>query len=201
MVKDPNAPKRPMSGYFRFVHSIRKAVEAETGLKGTAASKEFAARWKQCPQEKKDELQAAYKADMAVYNAKFEEYKQTEEYANFKKTSYKKKFKKAPKDKNAPKKPLTPFFLFSQEKRGEVVAQNPEFKLAQIGKLMGQMWQALDQETKDTYIARQKSAMEEYKKVRAEYETTDEYKQHQEKRRHWLDAKKRAAKQARDYCF
>merc|ERR1711981_905437 len=104
-------------------------------------------------------------ADMAIYNAKFEEYKKTEDYANF---------KKAPKDKNAPKKPLTPFFLFSQEKRKEVVEENPTFKLAQIGKRMGQMWRELSQEQKDVYIARQKTAMVEYKKVRAEYEKTED---------------------------
>merc|ERR1739848_766801 len=103
----------------------------------------------------------------------------TEEYATFKKNSFKKKFKKAPKDKNAPKKPLTPFFIFSQEKRAEVVKAHPEMKLAQIGKKMGEMWQALTQEEKDAYIARQKKAKEAYKEVRAAYEQTEDFQKYQ----------------------
>jgi structure-specific recognition protein 1 len=170
-------------------------------LKGTAASKEFAKRWKACPQLKKDELQAAYKADMKEYNAKFDEYKKTEEYANFKKISFKKKFKKAPKDKNAPKKPLTPFFIFSQEKRSEVVKAHPEMKLAQIGKKMGEMWQALSQEEKDTYIAQQKKAKEVYKEVRAAYEQTEEFAAYQVKKNEWYAKKKRAQKEARKLHF
>lgn len=184
-----------MSGYFRFVHSIRAQVTAETGLKGTAASKEFAIRWKKCSQEEKDKLQAAYQEDMKIYNEKFAEYKKTEDYANFKKSSFKKKFRKAPKDKNAPKKPLTPFFLFSGEKRAEVVKANPELKLAEVGKKMGEMWQALPQAEKDTYIAQQKEAMKKYKVVREEYEKSQHYKDYLAQKDEWKEAKKRAQKQ------
>merc|ERR1712146_520139 len=108
---------------------------------------------------------------------------------------------KVPKDKNAPKKPLTPFFIFSQEKRSEVVKAHPEMKLAQIGKKMGEMWQALSQEEKDTYIAQQKKAKEAYKEVRAAYEQTEEFQQYQAKKAEWYAKKKKAQRDARKLHF
>merc|ERR1712196_229820 len=38
-MKDQNAPKRPLSGYMRFIGTIRAEVEKETGLNGIAVTK------------------------------------------------------------------------------------------------------------------------------------------------------------------
>merc|ERR1719359_1415533 len=92
-----------MTGYFRFVHSIRAAVQAETGKKGTAASKIFGERWAALPQEQKDALNAEYKAEYGEYKKKMDEYKKTDSYKAFQQKKFKRKFKKCPKDKNAPK--------------------------------------------------------------------------------------------------
>merc|ERR1711861_7520 len=105
-----------------------------------------------------------------------------------------KKFKKAPKDKNAPKKPLTPFFLFSQEKREEVSKANPEMKLAQIGKKMGELWRGLSDEEKAPYKERTQKAMEAYKAVRAEYEQSENYREYKQQLADWREDKKRAEK-------
>ena len=44
-MKDPNAPKRPLTGYFRFISKIRKSVEKETGLNGIHVTKHLSAKW------------------------------------------------------------------------------------------------------------------------------------------------------------
>merc|ERR1711959_481759 len=198
-MKDPNAPKRPMSGYFRFVHSVRADIAKETGLKGTAASGEFSKRWKACPQEKKDELIAAYREDMKVYKAKFEEYKKTDDYKNFQKLSFNKKFKKCPKDKNAPKKPLTPFFLFSMEMRPKLLAEDPTLKIEVLGKKMGALWNALSAEEKQKYISEREKNMEVYKVALEQYKQTQEYQDYQAIKRRWQEDKKRASRARRPY--
>lgn len=51
---------------------------------------------------------------------------------------------KADKPKRAP----SAFIKFSNAKRGEVKAANPEFKLGDIGKALGAMWNKLSAEEK-----------------------------------------------------
>merc|ERR1712146_667093 len=116
-------PKAPMTGYFRFVNSIRAQVQEETGLKGTAATKVFGERWAELPEEQKEALKAEYTAEYAEYKKKLDEYKKTDTYAAFQKKNFKRKFKKAPKDKNAPKKPLSAYFIFLAEKRASLKAE------------------------------------------------------------------------------
>merc|ERR1712167_472932 len=43
--KDPNAPKRPATGFFRYCSTVRAQVTAETGLKGPKAAKVLATKW------------------------------------------------------------------------------------------------------------------------------------------------------------
>merc|ERR1712146_84291 len=117
------------------------------------------------------------------------------------KTASRKSSKKLQKIRMLRKKPLTPFFIFSQEKRSEVVKAHPEMKLAQIGKKMGEMWQALSQEEKETYIAQQKKAKEVYKEVRAAYEQTEDFAAYQIKKNEWYEKKKKAQKEARKLHF
>merc|ERR1711988_1599584 len=104
------------------------------------------------------------------YNRQMAEYKKTDNYKNFQKHSFSKKFKKVPKDKNAPKKPLTPFFLFSMEKRPELLKEDPSLKIQDIGKKMGELWHKLPEEEKAKYAQQREQKMEVYQKARAEYE-------------------------------
>ena len=44
------------------------------------------------------------------------------------------------KDPNAPKKPLSAYFLFSQEERLKVTAQYPDYTIIEISKELGRRW-------------------------------------------------------------
>merc|ERR1711881_383554 len=97
-MKDQNAPKRPLSGYMRFIGTIRAEVEKETGLNGIKVTPHLSARWNAMTQEEKDKYNAEFKVEMAQHRIKVEEYRKTDNYKNYianKKT--KKKFKKRPK--------------------------------------------------------------------------------------------------------
>lgn len=47
-----------------------------------------------------------------------------------------------------PKRPLSAFMYFSQEKRSDVKADNPETSFGDLGKILGQMWKDLSEDDK-----------------------------------------------------
>lgn len=50
------------------------------------------------------------------------------------------------KKENKPKKPASAFILYSMQKRKEIVEDNPELRLGDIGKILGEKWNALPEE-------------------------------------------------------
>jgi len=61
------------------------------------------------------------------------------------------KRKRAVKDPNAPKRATTAFFYFAQEERPKVREVNPEFKVTDISKKLGEMWRAMDAQQKQPF--------------------------------------------------
>lgn len=51
-----------------------------------------------------------------------------------------------------PKQVMTSFFAFISQNRGRIAKENPEAKVTEIGKLMGQEWKALTDEEKKEYL-------------------------------------------------
>lgn len=72
------------------------------------------------------------------------------------------KKKKKLKDPNEPKKPLSAFFLFSNEKRLAVKAENAEFSIGEIGKKLGEMWRGMSDASKVPFEEAAKRAKEKY---------------------------------------
>ncbi|KXS19850.1 high mobility group box, partial [Gonapodya prolifera JEL478] len=68
------------------------------------------------------------------------------------------------KDPDAPKRPLTAYMLFAQEKRPEVKAANPDATFGEMGKLIGAEWKKLDDSEKKKYQDRSNSAKAQYDK-------------------------------------
>ena len=61
-----------------------------------------------------------------------------------------KKGKKA-KDPNAPKGALSAFMYFSNEVRDKIRKENPDMKLTDVSKKIGEQWKALSEEDKKPY--------------------------------------------------
>merc|ERR1711916_376216 len=79
-----------------------------------------------------------------------------------------KKERKA-KDPNAPKRPLSSYMLFCQEKREEVKSKNKDAKATEISKILGEMWSKVsDSEKKNQDM--QEKAKARYEKEKEAYE-------------------------------
>ena len=59
-----------------------------------------------------------------------------------------KKRKKAKKDPNKPKRGMSSFMYFANEKRSEVRDKFPGLKVTEIGKKLSEMWKELPEEEK-----------------------------------------------------
>ncbi|CAD8157041.1 unnamed protein product [Paramecium octaurelia] len=77
--------------------------------------------------------------------------------------------KKKERDPNAPKKPLTPFFLFNQKYREKVVERNPEIKLTQISQMAGNKWSSMSEQEKKPYLDQYNAAKEIYEQELKDY--------------------------------
>ncbi|CAF0757804.1 unnamed protein product [Adineta steineri] len=69
--------------------------------------------------------------------------------------------KKAAKDPNAPKRPLSAFFLFSQDERPDIKKKSPSLSVGDISKEIGARWKKVTDDTKKRY--EQKAAVEKQK--------------------------------------
>ena len=58
------------------------------------------------------------------------------------------------KDPNAPKKPLSAYFLYSQEERLRVKEEYPDYSITEIAKELGRRWATLDPALKHSYEQR-----------------------------------------------
>ena len=104
-MKDPNAPKKPLSAYFLFSQDERLKVKAEyPDYSITEVAKELGRRWAS--------IDPALKSQ---YEQRYQESRKQYEHAM---TAYKPQKKK--KDPNAPKQPLSAYFIFSSEERQKV---------------------------------------------------------------------------------
>jgi len=180
-LKDPNAPKRPLSGYFMWMASgVRDKLLAEMGGKDVAKIMKICGeRWSKMAEEQKKVWQDKSKREKDTWNKKMMAYKKTDSFKAFelKKRDTKVKGKKKPKDKNKPKRPLSGFFRFVRDFR----KNNPKLKLTEVTKAAGQRWQVLDAAKKKAYMDAAQSEQAKYKEDLANYKNSDEYDQYQEK--------------------
>ncbi|CDR98015.1 high mobility group protein-like protein NHP1, putative [Babesia bigemina] len=82
-----------------------------------------------------------------------------------------KKGKRTKKDPNAPKRALSSYMFFAKEKRGEIIAKNPEMAkdVAAVGKLIGSAWNALGEADKAPYEKLAEEDRARYEREKAEY--------------------------------
>uniref|UniRef100_A0A183C328 HMG box domain-containing protein n=1 Tax=Globodera pallida TaxID=36090 RepID=A0A183C328_GLOPA len=73
-----------------------------------------------------------------------------------------KRKKRAKKDPNAPKRALSAFFFFSNEKRQEVSGEHPEWKVGQIAQELGIRWKALSDDERAVYEKKAQEDKERY---------------------------------------
>jgi hypothetical protein len=63
------------------------------------------------------------------------------------------KTKRKKKDPNAPKRPLSAFFLFCADERPSVKVSHPEYSVGEVAKEMGERWSQVTPEQKSKFEA------------------------------------------------
>lgn len=98
---------------------------------------------------------------------------------------------KKPSDANAPKRPLSGYFLWTGENRASYMKKNPDSTIGDVGKAMGKAWGNLSDAAKKPYLAAAEKAKVAYQKTREKYMKSGNYKKHQDAVAEW---KKKEAK-------
>merc|ERR1712127_986082 len=153
-MKGPNAPKKPLSAYFLFSQEERLKVKAEfPDYSITEAAKELGRRWAQIDPAIKQSYEQRYQESRRQYEQALQAYKP----------------QKKKKDPNAPKQPLSAYFLFSQEERLKVKAEHPNYSICEIAKELGRRWADMNPEVKQHYQARAEEERQKYDVDMASY--------------------------------
>jgi len=86
--------------------------------------------------------------------------------------------KKAPKDANAPKKPLSSYFMFTRDRRAALKSSQPDAKITELTKVIAAEWKELEAATKEKYTAEAAQAKAQYLVKWAEYQKTADFGKH-----------------------
>jgi len=153
-IKDPNAPKKPLSAYFLFSQEERLKVKAENpDYSITEVAKELGRRWATLNPALKQSYEQRYQDARKVYDQEMNHYKP----------------QKKKKDPNAPKQPLSAYFIFSTEERLKVKDENPNFSICEVAKELGRRWADMDPSVKQRYQARAEEERQKYDVDMASY--------------------------------
>merc|ERR1712107_485255 len=153
-IKDPNAPKKPLSAYFLFSQDERLKVKAEfPDYSITEVAKELGRRWATIDPAIKQSYEQRYQESRRQYEQALQAYKP----------------QKKKKDPNAPKQPLSAYFLFSQEERLKVKAEHPNYSICEIAKELGRRWADMNPEVKQHYQQKAEEGRQKYDQDVAAY--------------------------------
>lgn len=145
MVKDKNRPKGCMSAYACFVQVIReehKKKHPDEAVVFAEFSKKCAEKWKTMNSKEKKRFDDMSMRDKERYNREMREYVPPDGSRN----AFK---RKRTKDPNMPKRAWSAFFFFCEVERPKVRAKHPDWKVGDVAKELGKMWEAASK--KDVY--------------------------------------------------
>ena len=80
------------------------------------------------------------------------------------------KKQRAKKDKDAPKRAISAYFYYNQERRPQILKENPKISNKDIIKQMSQEWNALAADKKKPYEAKAEADKKRYLKEKEEYD-------------------------------
>lgn len=147
--KDPNAPKRPMSGYFIFGQEQRGKSEELNKMPVAEQGKAISEMWKGLSDVEKDGYNQRSAKDRESYQAAVEEYKKSSEYQDY--------LDKVAADEEAngkkkkvPKK-ATGYNEFFKVIYKAISGKNPEFSMGETTSAVAKKWKELSDDEKAVY--------------------------------------------------
>jgi len=171
--KAPQAPKRFKSSYICFFMAKQPEIKGELGHKAsvTEVSKRSAEMWRNLPADERahwDDVAAKdkqrYMVEKATYTGPWQV-----------------PWKRAKKDPSAPKRPMSAFLYFSQDKRRQIKEENPTIRNTEVSRILGELWRNASVEEKRPHVEKEKEEREKYKIAIAEWRK--DYEKKMEKQR------------------
>eukprot|EP00977_Amphora_coffeiformis_P007350 scaffold1591_cov176-Amphora_coffeaeformis.AAC.3 len=158
--KAPGAPKRFKSAYMYFSEQEHKRIRdgsANKKIRAAEVAKLVSQAWKDLPDAQRSVFVEMGRRDRERYE---------QEKANYKGPW------KVPdiKDPNAPKKPMSAFLAFGNERRGIIAEANPSLTGTEISSLLSKLWKECPADVKQSYRDREAREREEFKKKLAAWE-------------------------------
>lgn len=159
--KAPGAPKRFKSPYILFsIHRMdkhRQQLGARTNV--TSISKLVSDEWKALSENERREWSERARFDKERYNAERSLYTGPWVIPS----------KRSRKDPSAPKRPMSAFLFYSQQKRGELKNLHPGLKNTDLSRLLGELWKAAAEDERMPFIEREKKERSVYNRDIAEW--------------------------------
>ena len=167
--KDPNAPKKWMTGYLLFCGDQRKKLENNTPkLSATDITKKLGELWKAVSEKEKKKYEELSKKDKERYENEMKDYVPPESDGE---EDSEKKTRKVKKERTGPKRPKSSYLYFCDKMREVVKQENPEMGGKEITIELGARWKALTEEDKVPYISLQATDKERYESEKNSGET------------------------------
>ncbi|KAL3117111.1 hypothetical protein niasHT_007514 [Heterodera trifolii] len=143
----------PYGFFVKMCYEEHKKKYPNECVQVTEISKKCSQKWKTMTDDEKKRFFELAQKDAERYQA---------EVAAYGGEDVLKRKKRAKKDPNAPKRALSAFFFFSNEKRQEVSGEHPEWKVGQIAQELGVRWKALSDEERTIYEKKAQEDKERY---------------------------------------
>jgi high mobility group protein B1 len=141
--KPPIRGKTSPYGFFvKMCYEEHKKKYPDESVQVTEISKKCADKWKTMTEDEKRRFYELASKDADRYQA---------EVAAYGGEDNSKKKKRSKRDPNAPKRALSAFFFFSNERRQSVQQAHPEWKVSQVAQELGKVWKDMTPEEKNVY--------------------------------------------------
>uniref|UniRef100_A0A915E562 HMG box domain-containing protein n=1 Tax=Ditylenchus dipsaci TaxID=166011 RepID=A0A915E562_9BILA len=143
----------PYGFFVKMCYEEHKKKYPNENVQVTEISKKCSQKWKTMSDDEKKRFFELAQKDAERYQA---------EVAAYGGEDVLRKRKRAKKDPNAPKRALSAFFFFSNEKRPEVQQSHPEWKVGQIAQELGRYWKTLTEQDREIYDKKAAEDKERY---------------------------------------
>jgi len=150
----------PYGFFVKMCYEEHKKKYPNENVQVTEISKKCSQKWKTMTDEEKKRFFELAQKDAERYQAEVAAYGGDD-----------RKRKRAKKDPNAPKRALSAFFFFSNEKRNEIQQSHPEWKVGQIAQELGRFWKSLTEEERQVYEKKAAGDKERYADEMRAYRT------------------------------
>merc|ERR1719228_728976 len=133
----------------------------------TEMSKIMGEKWRQLGEAAQKKYQDKFEAAKKKYDKAMEKYKKTPEYAAHQALVHEAKIKdsKKPfrKDENAPKRPMSAYFIWMNEVgRPAYTKAHPGADLGAVGKALGEQWKSMTDKAKASFQEKAEKAKKKY---------------------------------------